>query len=101
MKHDNKSLKRKIELYVHDLSPCSEYAMFKEKIEKLNVKDASLSNENVELKSHVSQVSEENQKLKLDMSTHVKENLQLKETVSKLIKGKQSLDQVLSILVNF
>ena len=54
MKHDNKSLKRKIELYVHDSSLCFECGMFKEKIKKLNDKDASLVIEISELKSHVS-----------------------------------------------
>ena len=75
-------------MYIHDSSACSEYIFLEEEIEKLNDKYAPLAIENVELKTHASQVLEENQKLKLDMSAHVEENLQLKETISKLIKGK-------------
>ena len=128
MKHDNKSLKKKIELYVYDSSPYYKCAMFKEEIEKLNDKLASCSELNnssesekildenienlvknntslvaemVELKSLVGQVSEEKQKLKTDMSACLKENSKLKETISRLIKDKKSLNQVLSILVNF
>ena len=60
MKHDNKGLKKKIEMYAHDSSPCSECVLLKEEIEKLNDKYTPLAIENVELKSHASQVLEEN-----------------------------------------
>ena len=75
MKHDNKGLKKQIEMYAHDSSPYSECVLLEEKIKKLNDKYAPLAIENVELKSHASQVLKENQKQKLDMSAHVKENL--------------------------
>ena len=78
-KHDNKNLKRKIEFYVHDSSPCFECVAFKEEIEKLNDQLASFSGLNnstknienliknnallvaelAELKSLVGQISEE------------------------------------------
>ena len=73
VKHDNKCLKKKIKMYVHDSSPCYECILLKEELKKLHDKDASLAIETVELKSHVGQVSNENQKLKLDMSAYVKE----------------------------
>ena len=52
MKHDNKCLKKKIKVYVHDSSTCSECILLEEEIEKLNYKYAPLAIENVELKSH-------------------------------------------------
>ena len=74
MKHDNKCLK-KIKIYIHDSSPCSECILLEEELEKSHDKDASLVIEIAELKSHVSQVLEKNEKLKLDMSARVEENL--------------------------
>ena len=108
IKHDSKSLKRKIELYVHYASPYFECVMPKEEIEKLNDKlasclelensaknvenleknNASLVVEMVKLKSLIRQISEENEKLKIDMSAYLTENSELKETTSRLIKGK-------------
>ena len=101
LKYDNKDLKKKIETYVHDSTPCSKCNLLKKEIEKLNDKHTSLNSESEKLKSHASLVLEKNQKLNCDMSAILKENCDMKETIFRLIKGKQNLDQILSIPINF
>ena len=45
LKYDNKDLKKKIEIYVHDSTPCSKCGLLENEIEKLNDKHESLNSE--------------------------------------------------------